>query len=174
MKKSDINPLPQYYGRYINLVGDFELDHAFQKSLTEIDLLDLNLLTNVGLKTYAPGKWTINEIIQHLIDWERIFCYRALLFARQIEKNPPGYDQNIMAANSKANARNINDIINELKTVRLSTVSLFKSFDNEDLLKIEISWEHEISVLAIGFTMIGHQIHHLNFIKTNYYKLADQ
>ena len=174
MKKSDINPMPQYFDRYINLVDDIELDQAFQKSLTQIHLLDINLIKRVGHKTYTPNKWTINEIIQHLIDCERIFCYRILLFARQDGSIPPGFDENLLAANSKANRKDIIDIIDELKTVRQSTISLYNSFDKEDLLKRGINWKHEMSVLAMGFCMLGHQIHHFNFIKNNYYKLAEK
>jgi len=174
MKKSDIKPMPEYFDRYINLVDDIELDQAFQKSLNEIELLDINLIKRVGLKTYAPNKWTINEICQHLIDAERMFCNRILMFARQDQAVPPGFDENMYAANSKANNRNIVDIIDELKTVRLSTISFFKSFDDEDFFKTGLSWKYETSVLAMGFTILGHQIHHFNFIKTHYYKLADK
>ncbi len=166
--------MPQYYDRYINLAADIELDRAFQQSISQIRMLDLNLINKIGKKTYAPNKWTINEIIQHLIDWERIFCYRALLFARKVETNPPGFDENLMAANSKANNKNIIGIIDELKFVRQSTISLYKSFDKVDLLKTGINWKHEMSVLAMGFTILGHQIHHFDFMKTHYYMLAEK
>lgn len=174
MKKSDISSMPEYFERYINLVDDIELDDAFRKSLPEIHSLDINLIKRVGHKTYADNKWTINEIIQHLIDTERIFCYRILLFARQDKTTPPGFDEKVFAANSKANNRNIIDIIDELKVVRQSTISLYKSFDQVDLLKTGINWKHEMSVLGMGFTIVGHQIHHFNIMKTHYYELADQ
>ena len=81
MKRSDINPMPQYYDRYINLVADVELQQAFENSVLQLKGLDRNLLASLDGRTYALGKWTVKEIIQHLIDVERIMCYRVLLFA---------------------------------------------------------------------------------------------
>jgi hypothetical protein len=79
MKKSDINPMPQYFDRFINTVADVELSHAFDDSISQLDQLDKTLLTKLGGKTYAPGKWTAKGIIQHVTDFERIFAYRVLL-----------------------------------------------------------------------------------------------
>ncbi|MBA4125048.1 MAG: DinB family protein, partial [Acidobacteria bacterium] len=81
MKKSDINPIPDYYDRYINLVADVELSQAFDVSIKQLDGLDANLLEKTGSKKTAVNKWTAKEILQHVIDWERILAYRTLLFA---------------------------------------------------------------------------------------------
>jgi hypothetical protein len=82
MKKSDINPIPDYYDRYINLVADVELSQAFDDSIWQLNNLDKDLLIKLDGKKYAPGKWTVKEIFQHVIDFERILAYRTLLFAR--------------------------------------------------------------------------------------------
>jgi hypothetical protein len=168
MKKSDINPLPQYYDRYINLVPDAELSQAFDDSMRQLGDLDRTLLARLSDKTYSPGKWTVKDIIQHLNDTERVMCYRALLFARRNGTNPGGFDQDLFAANSNANHRTIDDLFDELVSVRRATKALFDSFDDDMLRARGISWEHEVSVLDLAFTIIGHQIHHLNVIAERY------
>jgi hypothetical protein len=172
MKKSDINPMPQYYDRYINLVPDVELSQALDDSVRQLDELDRNLLARVGDKTYSPGRWTVKDIIQHLSDAERIMCYRALLFARQNGTNPQGFDQDLFAVNANANGRTVDDLLDELMSVRHATRTLYDSFDDDMLRARGISWEHEVSVLDLGFTIIGHQIHHLNVIVEKYSALG--
>ena len=163
--------MPQYFDRYINLVTDVELSQAFDDSLRQIEELDTNLLAKIGGKTYAPGKWTIKDIFQHLIDFERILSYRALLFARQNPYVTQGIDEQSLASNTNAEKRTIDELIEELKTVRAATKALYSSFDDETLLKTGINWNYEISVLAMGFNIIAHQIHHFKIIEEKYYPL---
>lgn len=163
--------MPQYYDRYINLVADVEMSRAFDDSIQQLNEIDSNLLARLGNKTYAPDKWTVNDIIQHLTDVERILSYRALLFARRNGTIPQGFDQNLFVANARAEDRAIDDLIDELVTVRRATKSLYDGFDDRALQATGISWEYEISVLALGFTIIGHQMHHLNVIEGRYHPL---
>lgn len=172
MRKSQIHPMPDYFGRYINLVEDIELMEAFKRSMDTLYSLDLALFAKIGNRTYEPGKWTVNEIIQHISDSERILSYRTLLFAREDRTIPARFDEDLLAKNSKANKKNISAIVDELKSIRQSTIALYNTFDTADLQKTGISWKDEMSVLAMGFAMIGHQVHHLNFIETHYHKLA--
>ena len=172
MKRSAIKPMPEYFDRYINLLEDDELDIAFEKSMQEVGSLDIDLLNKIGNRGYAQGKWSVKEIFQHIIDVERIFCYRALLMARNDSTRTAGFEQDLLVQTSEANKRAYAEIIDEFKTVRASTVSLFKSFSNEMLQRKGINWKYEISVLAMGFLIIGHQAHHFNIIRKNYYPLA--
>lgn len=174
MKKSDINPMPQYYDRYINLVADVELSQAFDDSIQQLNDIDRNHLTRLDGKTYEPGKWTVKDIIQHVTDVERILAYRALLFARRNGTVPQGFDQDLFVTNAHANDRTIDDLINDLITVRRATKSLYDGLDDPALQAKGISWEHEISVLALGFTIVGHQIHHLNVIQERYHPLLTE
>ena len=96
MKRSDINEAPEYFEYFIKLVDDIELAEAFDKSLKQIDDLNIVQLKRIGQKVYADGKWSINKIIQHLTDWERIWCYRTLIFARKEGTIPEGHDRQII------------------------------------------------------------------------------
>jgi hypothetical protein len=174
MKKNNINQQPGYFDKYIELSADIELADALGESLHALQTLDLNLLKTLGTKTYAPGKWSVKDILQHITDTERVFCYRILLFARQDQTLTASYDENVYAENAGANNRDITDIVEELILVRKATQALFKSFDDKTLLQKGISWKYEMSVLAMGFTLVGHQKHHFDFMKKNYYALAQK
>lgn len=167
MRKSDINPMPGYYDRYINLVPDVELSQAFDDSIRQLNDLDRTALTRIADKSYAPGKWTIKDIIQHMTDGERIMTYRALMFARR-DPSAPGFDQELFAVNANANRRTFDDLLDELISVRRATKMLYDSFNDDMLLARGLSWEYEVSVLDLGFIIVGHQIHHMNVIAERY------
>ncbi len=163
--------MPEYHGRYINLVADVELSQAFDDSIAQLNSLDLEALTRLENKPYAEGKWTVQELLQHILDWERIFSYRALLFARNVGDPPQGLEENDMAANSRANERSVAAIVDELKTVRAGTKYLFDGFDEETLKILGKAYTVDLTVGAVGFATLGHQIHHLNVVKERYLPL---
>ncbi|HVK97437.1 MAG TPA: DinB family protein, partial [Flavisolibacter sp.] len=160
--------VPEFYHKYINLV----LDDDLQKALSENTLKLIPTLGAIPADKwnyrYAEGKWTINELVQHMIDTERIFSYRALCFARGEQKPLPGFDENSYAAASNANSRSKDDLIIEFKAVRRSTELLFQSFSEEHINAIGTSNNNPISVNAIGFITAGHAQHHLNILKERY------
>lgn len=159
--------MPGYYDRYINLVPDVELSQAFDDSIRQLNDLDRTALTRIADKSYAPGKWTIKDIIQHMTDGERIMTYRALMFARR-DPSAPGFDQELFAVNANANRRTFDDLLDELISVRRATKMLYDSFNDDMLLARGFSWEYEVSVLDLGFIIVGHQIHHMNVIAERY------
>lgn len=165
--------MPEYFDRYINLVADVELSQAFDDSIAQLNGLDMNALARLENKPYAEGKWTVQQILQHILDFERIFNYRALLFARNVGKPPQGIEEDDMAANSQADKRSVASIVEEMKIVRAGTKFLYDGFDEETLKTIGKTYSAEISLLALGFTSIGHQIHHLNIIKERYLPLLE-
>jgi hypothetical protein len=169
MKRSEIKKMPEYFDRYINLVEDIDVVDALKKNSP--NLFDREKLTLLGDKVYEPGKWTVKEMIQHLIDAERIFTYRALRYARNDKTVLPGFDENTYVPNSEAGIRNLEDLFIEYNTVRQSTIYMYQSFSNEMLEHEGISFNRDISVLAVGFTIAGHAIHHNNILKERYYKL---
>lgn len=173
MKKSDIKQLPPYFDYYINLNENIGLEEAFNKSLDQIDRIDVAQLNRIGLQVYEEGKWSVHKIMQHLIDWERIWCYRTLLFARQEGTVPVGHNHDLMGQNSNADELSIEQLIAELKAVRLATKAMFASYD-QHILEINCKfYNYEMSVLAMGFNIIGHQLHHFNIIKERYLPLGN-
>ena len=117
---------------------------------------------------YAEGKWTVKEVVQHIIDAERVFSYRALRFARKDSTALPGFNENVFAANAKVDKRSWEDLLDELSVVRKSTELLFASFDQDQLEAEGISNNHSIYVLGIGFICAGHCLHHQKVIEERY------
>lgn len=156
------------YQPYIDSLQVPELFSALEKSYEDtLTLLEIRTETEL-LYRYGPDKWTIKEIIQHLIDAERILCYRALRFSRNDSTNLPGYDENWFVEYSIANSREITDLLSEFHCVRSATNSLFKSFNTEMLERTGVANESEMSVRAAGLIIAGHHWHHLKVIKERY------
>lgn len=172
MKRSDIQHMPQFFDRYILLSDDIDVVEGLQKTahLYQNEAIKQAML-QLGNQVYAPGKWTAKDILQHLIDNERIMSYRAMRFARNDKTTLPGYDEELFGANTTANSRTLEDLLEEFSLVRQSTLALFKSFDDEMLHREGISFNQRISPLALGFVLIGHPIHHLSVLKERYFPL---
>lgn len=150
------------------------LKEALQLSLNKINAIDIAQFNRIGLKTYEEGKWSIHKILQHLIDWERIWCFRAIIFARGEGTIPDAHDQEIMGKNSNADDLSIEQLVNELRVVRQSTILMFESF-NEKILATNCKFfEYEMPLFAIGLTITAHQIHHFNVIKERYLPLDEK
>jgi hypothetical protein len=168
MKKSDINQPPCFFDTYINKVEDIELFEALKQSITELDNLDFEALNAKADYAYAEGKWTIKDIFQHIIDTERVMNYRAMSYARNDVKQLPGFDENTYAKHVNTKKRSLKSLIAELKLVHKSSIALFKSFDKKALKRSGIMFNAEMSALAVGFVIVGHQKHHLSVIKERY------
>jgi hypothetical protein len=170
MSRPDISAIPSFYHNYVNLVKQDNLHGAFNDHVNEL----VNLLSPLSADKwdfkYAEQKWSVKELVQHVIDTERIFNYRALCFARGDKNELPGFDENLYAANSKANKRNSKDLINELGFVQKGSRLLFESFDEEQLKSEGIANKNPISVLAIGYITVGHAKHHSNILRERYLK----
>lgn len=169
MNKSQISTMPAYFDRYINLTQDEDLDIVLQLSLQQLQHLNIGLLAEKSHYAYAPGKWTVNELFQHIIDAERIFAYRALRFSRNDTTPLPGYEEDDYVRESNANNRSFQEIIQELIAVRQSTILLFNSFSDEQLERVGTASGKDISVLALGFTLAGHQLHHFKILEERYF-----
>lgn len=117
---------------------------------------------------YQPDKWTIKEIIQHLMDAERVFVYRALRFSRGDKTELPGYDENLFVENCMANNRHLTELLSEFTSLRQATISFFKSLSKEQLNLKGIASNRNTSVAVLGFSIIGHQNHHLQVYAERY------
>lgn len=169
MAKPDLSTIPAFYQNYVRNVEDEELLPALINSgnLT-IDLIK-SIPENSGSYRYAPGKWSIKEVLVHMIDAERIFAYRALRFARNDKTELHGFEENDYAPESNAEGRKLYKILEEYNNVRASTVDLFNSFNEEMLLRRGKANGNEMSVNAIGFVIVGHETHHRNILNERYF-----
>ncbi len=165
--------LPEYYDRYIQLVPS-NLDlrealidvHPFGHDAT------WKMLEEIGDLVYSPQKWTMKQIVQHLIDTERIMAYRALCIARNDLTALPGFDENKYVDESFADDRTFESLKHEFQLVRKSTIELFTPFHHEILRRIGTCSDRKISVGALGFVICGHPIHHLKVIEERYLPLV--
>ena len=158
----------EYFFPYISVLGDVTLIEELEISLHEFIRFVQNIPMDKFDYRYAEDKWTIKEIIQHVIDTERIFAYRALRISRNDQTPLPGFDENEYSNNTEANKRGLQDLLTELSAVRHSNIFLFKSFSEEQLQRTGIASNAGISVRAIGFIMIGHQKHHQKIFEERY------
>ena len=149
-----------YYQPYINAFGNGDLMEELEISLHEF----IRFVQDVPLGKhdfrYAEGKWTLKDIILHLVDAERIFCYRALRIARADQTALPGFEENDYVVSGRADKRHLKSLLEEFAAVRHATMLLYKSFSDEDLSRIGTASNNSISVRALGFIIVGHVRHH--------------
>jgi len=157
-----------FYASYIEKVDDVDLVEELEISVHRLIRFVQNIPMDKFDFRYAEGKWTIKDILQHLIDAERIFSYRALRFARNDHSPLASFDENRYVEIAHANKRNIQELLSEIAVVRQSTLSLFKSFSEEEFLRIGIASNNAMSVRALGFVIIGHQNHHQKIFQERY------
>ena len=169
MSKPSPTTYPPYFQKYIDLVPDEELLVGFANQAVIIKNLLGSITEEKSVFAYAPGKWTLKDLLQHMIDTERIFCYRALCFARKEAFNLPGFDENEYAANASANNRTWQSLKGEFIAVRNATELLFKSFSEEELLRSGIANNILTSVVSMGFITLGHVYHHKKIIEERYF-----
>ncbi len=173
MEKSETKKNPEFLEYVYKLNEGIELTEALKLSLKEINDIDIAQLNRIGLRTYEKDKWTIHKILQHIIDWERIWCFRAVIFARGEGTIPDAHDQEIMGKNSNADELSIEQLVNELRIVRQSTITMFESFSKKILETNCKFFEYEMPLFAIGLTITAHQLHHFNIIKERYIPLDE-
>src|SRR5690606_20257642 len=167
-KDLTIHEYNPFYQTYINKAQNVELKQGLRESFAYVFEF-LNAIPEHKLEfRYAENKWTIKEVIQHVIDAERIFSYRALRIARQDQTPLPGFEENNYVPASFANNRSRAELLADYKVVRQATVSLFDSFTNDMLLQMGTASNSPISVRALGFITIGHENHHCQIIKERY------
>lgn len=168
MPRPDLNKIPAFYHGYVNLVKEDDLLSAFRMQEAVIKEFLSSVPSDKYEYQYAPGKWTLKEMLQHLIDAERVFGYRALCFARNDSTPLPGFNENEYVNESFANKREWNDLVNELLVVRKSNELLFISLNEEQLNRSGIANNSSNYVLGWGYISIGHIAHHIQVMKQRY------
>ncbi len=168
MARPDLSRVPEFYHNYINHVQQDDILDAFREQTAAVEQFLDRIPAEKHTYRYAEGKWSIKEVLQHIIDAEKIFVYRALCFARKESQSLPGFDENSYAANSKADGRNWDEMREEFRLLRRTTMLMFKSFDEEQLESAGISNGKSIYVRAIGYIITGHAAHHMRIIRERY------
>lgn len=173
MTKKDIHPMPKYFDRYIALADDVEHMKALEISLQELEKAPVDKWKAIGDKVYAEGKWTIKDLLQHMIDTERVFAFRATSFARNDQQVMLGFDEELFAKNTNVNNRTIDDLMEELILVRKSYIMMFTYFTDEMLLRIGNSYNSQYAVLSMAFIIAGHQRWHFKVLEERYFPLLE-
>lgn len=166
--KFKIEQVPAFYQGYIRQVADKELLSALKESGQRLLELCSNLDETQALYRYEDGKWSIKDLIQHLIDAERVFAYRAMRFARNDDTELSGFDQDDYVKEVFADKFLLPDLLTQFKNIRQSTLDLFSTFSETDLERKGKSNGAEMSVEMIGYIISGHTIHHLTIIQERY------
>lgn len=157
-----------YYQPYIAALGDVELMEGLKTGMDQFVNQVKNIPEEKLTYAYGVGKWTILEVLVHLIDTERVFQYRAFRFCRNDKTPLPGFDQDEYVPASNANNRTRESIIKEYLAVRQSTIALFETFEEEGLKRIGMASSAKMSVGAAGLIISGHQKHHQDIIENRY------
>jgi hypothetical protein len=157
-----------FYGKYIDLVGSGDVLTTLSKQMADTQALLRSLPASVSTYRYAPGKWSVNEVIGHIIDSERIFAARALRFARGDAAPLPGFEQEDYVSNSSFDSYPLGELASELGSVRESTVFLFKHLQEDAWMRRGIANGAEVSVRALAYIIAGHELHHREILRARY------
>lgn len=161
---------PAYFENYIYYVTQSDVMVALDHSWQEVIKTFGRLPEEKANYSYQTGKWTIKQMLIHMIDTERVFAYRALRFARKDPQQVLPFEENLYAETAEIANRSIRDLLEEFDYVRRSSICLFRSFSESTLLNMGKTAAGEVSVLALGFVICGHSLHHVNVFKELYEK----
>jgi uncharacterized damage-inducible protein DinB len=169
LEKPKPGDYPPYASMYLDLLPDdgFILKHLEDNLKITIDLIS-PLPEEKLLYRYAKDKWTLKEVLVHIIDDERIYAYRALRFARNDQTELPGFEQDDYAHYSEANERTLESILEEYPAVRKATITLFENLSEEALARGGVANGNFVTVRALVYHIAGHELHHLNIVKEHY------
>ncbi|MEL6123129.1 MAG: DinB family protein [Bacteroidota bacterium] len=171
LTKKDISSIPPYYQPYVDIAPDQPIIEALRSSGIPIIEVARDRWKELGDKRYATGKWTVKEVIQHCIDTERVFAYRAMRIGRNDTTVLPGFDQHVFATHADVSELSVDRMIKELIIIRQSSIYLFEGLSAEAMCRRAIASGTEQQVLLIGFLIAGHLLHHQQVIEDRYYPL---
>jgi hypothetical protein len=171
MQKPEQNEYPSYYNRYVKLIEDDDLLSVLDRQRNEM----IRLLNNIGEEAagfrYAENKWSIKEVVGHVMDVERIFCYRALRFSRQDQTPLAEFDDDAYIQAANFDSRSLISLSDEYRAMRECTYALFSGFDEMMINNEGIAGSQTFSVRSVGFIIAGHEFHHMNVLREKYLKI---
>ncbi|WP_347158751.1 DinB family protein [Pontibacter chitinilyticus] len=173
INRPELAEYPASYQTYMDHLPDGEVMYLLDKHSTDLRHMFRNVSDARAEESYAVGKWTIKELLQHMIDSERIFSYRAMCISRGEDNPLPGFDENLYASNSLANIRLLKNMLEEYEQVRRSSLLLFRSLTTEMLNQVGIVNGNEVSVRGLIHVMAAHEYHHITILQSRYLKRKD-
>ena len=170
MSRPDRNEYSEFFQPYLDIIppGDSGLNELLISSLEACNSMFRGLEPSKEDYRYAEGKWSIKELVQHMIDTERVFAYRALRFARTDSAVLPGFDENLYVETCEAGGRSLSSLLEEFNLMRKSNMIMFATMSENVLRRMGQVDGNEISVRALGFIICGHMLHHLKVIEERY------
>ena len=168
MKRPENTEYAEWYAGYVGSVGETDIVSVLQKQIDEIKEIFAGISEEKGLYRYAEGKWTIKEVLSHLIDGERVFAYRAFRISRKDETPLAGFDQDPYIENSNSNDRTIPDLVEELALLRQANMFIFRNLKERDWDIFGTASDNKITVRALAYIMAGHIRHHLKILQERY------
>jgi len=159
---------PPYYSKYIQLVPETSPTETLLHQMQAVIQLFNSLTQTQLLFKYAPEKWSVKDVLQHIMDCERVFAYRMLRMARFDGTNCAGFEENDYAKNAGADNRNVVEMLDEYKAIRNGSIALIKSLNTQQLDFIGSANNMQITARALVFIMAGHEKHHLNILHERY------
>jgi len=159
-----------FFKRYIDKVEAEDICQVLADQLESSLSLYKSLTEEQWNFRYEPGKWSIKEVLLHIIDTERVFNYRAMRFSRGDTTALPGFDQDVFAKHANATSRSAQSLIDEYKATRQATILLFENMTDEDCVRKGIASDLLLTPIALAFMNAGHEIHHMEILKERYLK----
>lgn len=166
--RPESDEIPAHWVGYVGNVPESDPVAVLATQIDATAALLRGLSETDALKRYAPGKWSVKEIVGHLADTERIMAYRALRIARGDETPLPGFDEKAYVPPAKFDARPLADLVADLRATRAATLALFRSFDADAWRRRGTASGKPVSVRALGYVIPGHERHHVEILKTRY------
>ena len=157
-----------YYQGYIGHVNEDEILPVLRSQLDELDVLLGRVTPERETYRYAEGKWSIREIVGHLIDADRVFGYRALCIARDEKQNLPSFDEKEYMFTAPYDRIDLEDLLSELRLVRLSNIAMLRNLDEQAWARVGTANDAQVSVRALAFIMAGHVRHHMGVLRERY------
>ena len=168
MTRPQTTEAASYYYKYIDLITNDEIVPTMESQMAETLQFLEGISEEQSLKSYAPGKWMIRELLNHVNDGERVFLYRAFWFARGFQDALPSFEQDVAVQAANANQTSWAELVEEFRTVRLSTISFFKHLPDEAWSHSGIASDNPVTVRAIAYIIAGHVAHHTQVLKERY------